>query len=55
MSHMCILNDDGFNLNQELIFKSIVPEEDEDSVFDYNVFYRIKSDGPTLIVFVDEE
>ena len=55
MSQMCILNNDGFNLNQELIFKSIVPEEDEDSVFDYNVFYRIKSDGPTLIVFVDEE
>jgi hypothetical protein len=55
MSQMSILLGEGFNLNQELLFKSIVPEEEEDSVFDYNVFYRIKSDGPTLIVFVDEE
>lgn len=55
MSCMSVLENEGFNINQESFFKSIVPEVEEDKVFEKNVFYRIKSDGPTLIVFVDDE
>ena len=47
--------EDGVNINQELIYKSLIPDMKEDQVFDCEVLLRIKSDGPTIIVFVNDD
>ncbi|EGR27925.1 MIR domain protein [Ichthyophthirius multifiliis] len=44
----------GINVNQELIYKYLIPKNEE-QVYEDNYFIRIKSDGPTLIVFVNSE
>lgn len=45
----------GLNVNQELIHRYMLGGKHEDQVFEQRWLIRIKSDGPTLIVFVNDE
>jgi hypothetical protein len=55
LSVSSIFGNDGINVNQEIIYRYLIPENNEDLVFEHNVLLRIKSDGPTLIVFVNDQ
>ncbi len=45
----------GVNVNQEGIYSNLIPEDFEDKVYENNILLRIKSDGPMLIVFVNDD
>ena len=44
----------GINVNQELLYRNLIPENEE-QIYEDNYLIRIKSDGPTLIAFVNNE
>lgn len=55
---VCVIatyNEQGVNVNQELIYRNLIPQVNEDEIFEDQILFRIKSYGPVIKVFVNDK